>query len=340
LEERMLLGPRQIARRLVLLFPLMAVTSPCYAWGPSLNSQSQALSHYIMAVCHDLNGETAQAISEYQQSVKFNGFEAAPRLKLGAYYLRVNETSKALVQLKAVTRISPKSSEAHYLLALIYSSEHKYDLAASEYEIILKNEARDDPANTNVYLYLGQLYYVQEKYPKAIEQFLKVLSVDPANTAALYLLGSVYADSDDHPKAIEIFRKVLQIEPENSEALNSLGYTYAEDGVHLDEAIRMVRKAIEIDPANGAYYDSLGWALYKKGMYAPALEALQKAGTYIKDEILYDHIGDVYKALKEYTLARKYWRKSLDLAPHQTLVQQKIKELEHWIASQSSHRLN
>ena len=68
--------------------------------------------------------------------------------------------------------------------------------------------------------------------------------------------------------------------------------------------------------------------------------ALQKAETYIEDEILYDHIGDVYKALKEYTLACKYWRKSLDLAPHQISVQQKIKELEKWIASQSTHRLN
>ena len=102
----------------------------------------------------------------------------------------------------------------------------------------------------------------------------------------------------------------------------------------------MVRKAIEIDPANGAYYDSLGWALYKKGMYTEALAALQKAETYIEDEVLYDHIGDVYKALKEYALACKYWRKSLDLDPHQILVQQKIKELEKWIASQSSHRQN
>ena len=117
----------------------------------------------------------------------------------------------------------------------------------------------------------------------------------------------------------------MQIEPENSEALNALGYMYAEDGVHLDEAVRMVRQAIEIDPANGAYYDSLGWALYKKGMYAESLVALQKAETFIEDEILYDHIGDVYKALNKYTQACRYWRKSLDLDPHQISVQQKIK---------------
>ena len=62
-----------------------------------------------------------------------------------------------------MTRISPQEPQAHYLLALIYSSEHKYDLAASEYEIVLKHAAQNEPANTDIYLYLGQLYYAQGK---------------------------------------------------------------------------------------------------------------------------------------------------------------------------------
>ena len=336
----MLWGARSFALRMVLFFSLLAHASPSYAWGLSSNAKAQGLAHYIMAVCYDLNGESLQAMGEYRKSVKFNGSQLAPRLKLGAYYLRLDEVGKATAQLKAVTRLSPGNTQAHYLLALVYSSEHKYDLAALEYEIILKTAAQDDPANTDAYMYLGQLYYAQKKYPQAIEQFLKIVHLDPANTSALCLLGSVYADSNDRPKAIVIFRKALDIEPENSEALNSLGYMYAEDGVHLDEAIRMVGKAIEIDPTNGAYYDSLGWALYKKGMYAASLMALQKAETYIEDEVLYDHMGDVYKALKEYIRACEYWRKSLDLAPHQILVQQKIKEAGKCIASQSTHRLN
>ena len=252
-------------RQMVLLSSFLAVASPSYAWGPSLDSKAKGLAHYIMAVCHDLNGESAQAISEYKKSIKFNALEPAPRLKLGAYYLRFDQISEAQVQLKAAARISPENPQVHYLLALIYSSGHKYDLAASEYEIILKNTAKDDPANTS----------------------------------ALYLLGSIYADTNERSKAIALFRQVLKIEPQNSEALNSLGYMYAEDGVHLDEAIRMVRKAIEIDPANGAYYDSLGWALYRQGKYPESLMVLQKAKTFIQDEILDEHISVVYKALKK-----------------------------------------
>ena len=336
----MLFGPRLLALRMFIFLSLSAYASPSYALGLSLDAKAQGLAHYILAFCHDLNGERAQAIVEYQKSVRYNGLEPAPRLKLGAYYFRLDEFGKAAAQLQTVTRLSPQLPEAHYLLALIYSSEHQYDSAASEYEFILKSAARNDPDDTDAYLYLGQLYYAQAKYPQAIGQFLKVTSVDPENTTALDLLGSVYADSDNSPRAIEVFRKVLQIDPENSEALNSLGYIYAEIGVHLDEAVRMIRQAIENDPSNGAYYDSLGWAFYKKGMYKESLLALQKAGAYIDDEILDDHIGDVYKALKEYTLASQYWQKSLDLDPHQVSVQQKIKALKKCIVLQSAHRLN
>jgi len=336
----MLWGQRLFTLRVVVFSSLLAATSPCYAGDLSLNAKAKGLAHYIMAVCHELNGENSQAIVEYQKSVKYNGFQSAPRLKLGADYLRLGEIKKATIQLKEVEHLSPQEPQAHYLLALAYSSEHQFDLAASEYESLLKNAAKDDPANTDVYMYLGQLYYSESKYPQAIEEFLKIMHFDPTNTSALYLLGSVYADSNAHPQAIAAFRQVLQTDPENSEALNSLGYIYAEDGSHLVEAIRMIRKAIEIDPTSGAYYDSLGWALYKKGQFAESLMALQKAQTFIEDEILYDHLGDVFKALKENILACKYWRKSLDLNPHQILVKQKIKELEKWIASQSNHQLN
>ena len=135
----MLLGQRLLVLRTVLFSLLLAYAMPSLCLG-SVHWMHKALglAHYIMAVCHDLNGESAQAISEYQKSIKFNGLESAPRLKLGAYYLRLDEISQATVQLKAVTRLSPQDPQAHYLLALIYSSEHKYDLAASEYEIILK----------------------------------------------------------------------------------------------------------------------------------------------------------------------------------------------------------
>ncbi len=327
-------------RHLLCAFAQGLVLLCSSAWADPIDTKSQGLAHYMMAVYDDLNGQSAQATSEYQQSIKFDPAQTAPRLKLGADYIRAGQFNKAIVQLKEAAHLSPQESRAHYLLAMIYAAQHNDDLAASEYEVVLKNAGRDDPSNADAFLYLGQLYYAEGKLPQAIEQLLKLVQLEPASPTGFFLLGSVYAESHEQPKAIDAFREVLRIDPENSEALNSLGYTYAEAGIHLDEAVRMVGRALEIDPANGAYWDSLGWAFYKKGMLPQALAALQKAESYIADKVLDDHIGDVYKAMKQYPLARQYWNKSLSLDAKQVLVRQKIKDLEKCIASQSSHQLN
>lgn len=309
---------------------LWAGVSPCFAQGDNLplDAKAKGLAHYIMAVSHDLNGEATLAISEYEQSVSYNPKEKAPRLRLGAYYVRLGLLDDAVTQLQKVIALNPSEVQAQYLLALIYSSQNKFDLAASSYESILKFASQNNPENIEIYQYLAQLYYSQHKYGQAIEQFKKIIEIRPDDVASHYTLGTVYLDTKERPKAMELFRKVLTLEPSHDGALNSLAYMYAEDGVHLDEAIKMVRQAIEIDSSNGAYYDTLGWALFKKGMHAEALMALQKAEYYILDPVIYEHMGDVYVTVKEFALARKYFRKSLDIDPHQPAVLQKIQQLE------------
>ena len=326
-----------LASRILIFSCAVALTNPAFASGLKQDAEAKALAHYIMALCLDINGQADQAVGEYQQSIEYNALEPAPRLKLGAYFLHLNKLSESIKQLKMGIELAPDNAEAHYLLALAYSSGHQNGLAAAEYEKILKSAAQADPADTEAYMYLGQLYYSQKRYPEAIEQFLKVVRLDPANLSALDLLGSVYADSGLDSAAIGLFRQVLKVSPEDAQALNSLGYIYAQEGGHLNEAIRMIRRAIDIEPSNGAYYDSLGWALYKKGDYKESLLTLKKAGAFIEDEILYDHLGDVFNALKDYVEAVANWRKSLEMDPEQMQVKQK---LEKCIVLQSNHQRN
>ena len=105
----MLLGQRLFAIPAVLFCWLVTMAVPSCAWGLTLDAKAQGLAHYMMAVCYDLNDQTTEAIAEYQKSVKANGLEPAPRLKLGAYYLRLDQVNQAEAQLKAVTRISPRN---------------------------------------------------------------------------------------------------------------------------------------------------------------------------------------------------------------------------------------
>ncbi|MEI7997897.1 MAG: tetratricopeptide repeat protein [Candidatus Omnitrophota bacterium] len=306
---------------------------PCHAGEAQIQAKSKSLAHYIMAVINDLNGDNQEAMKEYRKSVKFDTRQPLPHLRLASYYTRLGRLTEAVEHLRIVVKLQPELSQAHYLLALIYSSQKKYGLAANEYELILKTASKKNPDSIEAHTYLAQLYYSLRKYPQSIDQLLQILQVQPRNISATYLLGTIYLDLDQRLKAKESFRKILVLEPEHDGALNSLAYVYAEGGVNLDEALKMIRKALEGDPSNGAYYDTLGWVLFKKGFKAESLMALEKAEEYIVDPIIYEHIGDVYNAVNEPALARKFWLKSLALDPKQPKISQRLERLNRTSAS-------
>jgi len=289
---------------------------------------AKSLSHYTLGLIHDFLGSTDEAAGEYEQAAAFDKENFAIRLRLGIAYARLGRLSAAIEELQGAIRLKPDDLQPHYVLALIYSTQKDFNQAVSEYELILKHFSKVDPQNAEIYGYLGQLYYSQGNFDKAIEQFKMILSLDPQNAEVMYLLGSLYSEIGDPKLAIEFFQKSIQVDPEHENSLNSLGYVYAEEGTHLDEAVELIKRALEISPNNGAYLDSLGWAYFKKGMYAEALELLKRAGNLIEDPVIYDHLGDVYLKINEIELAQKYWELSLKLSPNQKQILTKLDNLK------------
>lgn len=315
---------------------VLACISGVYARDDERTFKSKALAHYIMAVSYDLNGQSRRAISEYQRSISLDPNQPLPHLRLAAYDVRSGLLDRAVGKLKTVLALDPENDKAHYLLALVYSSQKKYDLAAKEYEDVLKSASQDEPENLEIHIYLAQLYFSQGKYSQAIVEFNHILKIQPDNVSANYLLGSSCLELQQRAEARARFQKVLVLEPNHDGALNSLAYMYAEESVNLDDALKMVEQATTIDPSNGAYLDTLGWVLFKKGMNSQALLTLQKAEAVLQDPIIYDHMGDVYKSIGEFALARKFWRKALELDPQQPQIHAKLEELEKQQAFQSS----
>ncbi len=147
-----------------------------------------------------------------------------------------------------------------------------------------------------------------------------------------YILSGLYVDLNQVDKAAEQLQALLKREPDNATYNNDLGYIWADHDMNLDEAERLIRKAIEDDrkerrtggsalrPAKGkdnpAYLDSLGWVLYKKKQYKEAKKYLEEAvqeeeGKHLE---IYDHLGDVHKALGEKAAALKAWKAGLKVA--------------------------
>jgi tetratricopeptide (TPR) repeat protein len=315
---------------LVMLTVVFSIRSGyCYVDSLEAEAQKQAksLASYTMGVVYDLQGFTDNAIKEFEKSAQLKDNYAA-HLRLGADYARMGKLPEAINELQIVIKQDAENVQARYLLALIYSSQKDFDKAAVEYEAILTYFSKAQPENKEIYGYLGQLYYSQKQYDKAIKQFEIVLSLDPTNTYVIFLLGSLYLETNNKKQAVEYFLRCTKVDPQHDGCLNSLGYLYAEEGVKLDDAQKLIEQALTKDPENGAYLDSLGWVYYQKGEYEQALTILKKADKLMKDPVIYDHLGDVYRQLKQPEDAKKYWKLSLELLPDQKQIQEKLKLLE------------
>lgn len=288
---------------------------------------AKAIAHHIMGSICDLHGLTVQAAAEYEQAVIHDPASSMSRLRLGTSLTRLGRFDDAIDQLSAIQDIDPDDIQSRYLLALIYSTQKKFDNAAAEYEHILKSLTDQSPENIDLYFYLGQLFYARHDFVRAIEQFNKILSLQPQNIEMMYFLGALYVDVQQEDKAVETFKKALEIDPNHDGILNSLGYIYAEQGNNLDEAMKLVNRALVIAPDSAAYLDSLGWVYYKQGRYDEALSILLRASERLKDPVIFEHIGDVYLALRKSQEALEYWRKSMAVNPDQKELLEKIERL-------------
>jgi tetratricopeptide (TPR) repeat protein len=168
-----------------------------------------------------------------------------------------------------------------------------------------------------------------------------------------YVLSGVYVDLNKIDKATEQLQTLLKAKPDDPTYNNDLGYIWADHDMNLDEAEKMIRKALEEDKKkrkaspeynadedkdNAAYLDSLGWVLYKKKDYKEAKKYLLEA-TKDKDEgqhvDIYDHLGDVLKALGEKEQAIAAYKKGIEIAgpskreqQRKETIEKKLKELQ------------
>ena len=130
---------------------------------------------------------------------------------------------------------------------------------------------------------LGEAYYQRGNYTAALREFLKAESLYPEDPFLQNDLGLAYKAKGRPDLAIEHFKKALKINPDYAPAKNGLG------AVYLDK---------------GEWNTAIGY-----------FKAVLKNLLYTTPELPMANMGWAYYNKKEYRLAEKYYRESLDLKP-------------------------
>lgn len=295
----------------------------------------------------------------YQRAILLDPNNTYLNRELASHYSDLDSMTKALEYAEKLTRLEPNSLSAQRYLALMYIRADSIYQA----EDILKtlvNAGDNEPGN---YFYLGRICIIKQDYESARE-YLTILTHLADTVADGWLdLGFVYRNQNDTTKSLnvfnsglqfvkykedsvrlmfaigstlertkrikeatETFERLLKLDSTHGPSLNYLGYMLADRGERLEYARGLIKKALELSPQNAAYIDSYGWVMYRLGNFDSAASYLEKAVAIQSDPIIFDHLGDTYKALGKMEDARTWWQKALELEPTNDTIREKLNE--------------
>jgi tetratricopeptide (TPR) repeat protein len=273
------------------------------------------------------------------------------RAKLTEVFLRSSNRSRAVEQLKSILKDDPTNVPVYYTLGALEVEDKKYadaadrfskvillkpefeqayyDLASVQLDLnkadnalaTLENARRKFTPNFVMEFLSGMAHMRRKDYTNAIQHLTSAeviaKATDPKRlTPGFYFqLGAASERKGDIEQAEKHFEKCLELSPDFAEAQNYLGYMWAERGTNLDRARELIEKAVKSEPKNAAFLDSMGWVLFKLEQPKDALDYILKAIEHSEepDATVYDHLGDIYAALRESAKAQEAWRKSLSI---------------------------
>jgi tetratricopeptide (TPR) repeat protein len=218
--------------------------------------------------------KTAEAVGYYENalaidSTNFNALTGLIRL-----YAQSNEINKAHARLDQVLGANPNNASLHYLKAQAYGFERN----SAQVEAELRRCLDLDPNYIAAYSSLGALFVNTNQQDRAIAEYQKILERRPDNATAYTLIGMLDDSRQNYDAAAESYRQALGKDRNAVIAANNLAWLYAVNGKgNLDEAVRLAQGVVQKNPGIAGFVDTLGWVYYKKGLFGPAVEQLQKA---------------------------------------------------------------
>ncbi|HVE17326.1 MAG TPA: tetratricopeptide repeat protein [Chthoniobacterales bacterium] len=273
-------------------------------------------------------GRKDDAIPVLERVVAGNPLALQAYDQLYRLYEERGDHEKALTRVEQALIIDKTNVLRHRDLLLLLLRTGRIDAAITRAE-----EARKLFPQVPFFTYVeARALTAAKRNDEALRAFEQVL-VESSSSDSTMLNGLFYFDyacaaqqAGHSVKAAELFQKSIELDPKNPEAYNALGYMWIEQKQNLPESERLIRKALTFDPENGAYLDSLGWCFYQSGKYEEALAELLRAAKAMpeSDSVVFEHIGDTYRALNRTAEAVLYWQKAIQLDPGNKVLLGKI----------------
>ena len=155
-------------------------------------------------------------------------------------------STRAALQLATT---APLSTQARELNAESLESQGKWDEAAAQYELILKQR----PGLPGMHYRLGRIILSKPPTPTTADdarsEFQAELKIDPHNAGAEYVLGELSRQAQQWDDAIEHFSRASSLDASFADAFLALGFALNSVSRYA-EAIPPLQTGVRLQPAN------------------------------------------------------------------------------------------
>lgn len=275
---------------------------------------------YLLIINQDI--EKAEKYVKRVLSIPKNEFLAEYYFLVAVFYEYKKNFKKAIEYInKYISSIEVSEPTPYIKLIYYYYSTKNYKKFKDLLEFVNKKfKVKEDIKILLLYRYLEE-----KKYNQALDILFELKSSSSSFERLDFYIGMCYEQLGDIENSIKYLKEAVRKNSQDHEAMNYLGYLYAEKNINLDEAEELLNKALELEPNNYAYIDSLAWIYYKKKEYEKSEKLFEQIKNY-KDPVIYEHIGDVKKALDKFDEALIYYKKALKLNKKNKNLKNKIAE--------------
>jgi tetratricopeptide (TPR) repeat protein len=246
---------------------------------------------------------------------------------LGLVYTARADTSGAEIEFEKAVSLNPVYQEAWKHLCYIHMKRKNTEKTIS----CAHRYTKQLPQSADSWKTLGYAFSAAGQYRQAVKAHQKSISLDSSSGTGWFDLGAAFERDSQFTEAAAAFKRALAGNPADHQAANYLGYMWAENGANLDSAAALLRIAISLDSSNGAYLDSYAWIFFKQNKLDSALHYSHKALAIISDDpTIYEHIGDIKKAMGDIAGALESYRLCIAHKPENLeAVEKKIREIEN-----------
>jgi len=202
----------------------------------------------------------------------------------------------------------------HYAKA---KSNEFFSLKMEQYLYMGLSQIKEDPSNPRPYYEVGLIYMAKDDLKSAEKNFKKVVELNESYKTANTQLGIIELKRKNLRKAAEIFQESIKRQPKQD-----LVYLYLGDLMMMinkfQKAANIYKEAALLNPKNFVAHQKYCTAMVQYGKPDIALAVLLKILNKNKSIIdVYNSIGEIYFAKKNYEKAKQVLQKGIKVADEQ-----------------------